>query len=783
MNDKEAELWADLNVIDARREKLKETLDRLRSTPYTSNPSMIPDSGVDVRPKYDTSMDDKSSQYANTASANVKSDTAENFGYSKYPKSDFSVYRGETSQETYKANSDYLNPRSIEQPNFSETLLAGSFPHSTHSLGATSTTTSVTWTSRHGAWNDRPHSNQVFNRSVYSQGNTENNLVDNDRGKTIMKPATFDGTSSWIDYKAHFEACCSINLWNPRQKSLYLAASLRRQAQTVLGNIKTGTVYTYEDLCDALEARFAPVNQTELYRAMLREKRQKATETLPELGESIRRLTHLAYPTAPRDVTEMIAKDQFIDALSDFDMRLRIQQSRPKSLNDAVRLAVEIEAFCRAERQRRHDVGFARGATMDVVDTNASSAHSSIDVNEEIMKLRQEIQQSMRDLENKISKLSASKEADKSKDTDAEHVDRFPFKCHHCGRRGHKIKDCFIKLNQEEAQKKAAKSKPGEHCETQFKNKSHDTKSNTAAIKNATVGTESGLFINGLVDMVPCNLLVDTGATLTIISDRIFENMEKAGRIPLETVAQNIVGADGTPLEVKGKGNFRIHLGEYMFECTAVVANINADGILGLEFLKSSHCVIDVSQSKMYIQGVEHELQLQGHIRLTENNEKSTARKPEYLSTICLFRLQSKDKLNKHLLACGLEDMSKRKFECEFCDQAFGKKTILTRHIKRVHGDDRVKTATKDQVQSTTKSVGEDEDWDKDPGELIFDEVEVGRTYRKRTTPRLQGVKRKAVEEEPVLSEGQGKEPEVEIGICETTSQEEPLTESHCSCC
>lgn len=158
--------------------------------------------------------------------------------------------------------------------------------------------------------------------------------------------------------------------------------------------------------------------------------------------------------------------------------------------------------------------------------------------------------------------------------------------------------------------------------------------------------------------MVPCNLLVDTGATLTILADRIFENMEKAGRISLETVAQNIVGADGTPLEVKGKGNFRIQLGEYKFECTAVVANIKADGILGLEFLKSSHCVIDVSQSKMCIQGVEHELQLQGHIgcshiRLTENNEKLTPRKPEFLSARCLFRLQSKNKLNKHLLACG----------------------------------------------------------------------------------------------------------------------------------
>lgn len=70
---------------------------------------------------------------------------------------------------------------------------------------------------------------------------------------------------------------------------------------------------------------------------MLNEKSQKGTETLPELGESIRRLTHLAYPTAQSDVTEMIAKNQFIDALFDFDMQLRIQQSGQKSLNDAVR--------------------------------------------------------------------------------------------------------------------------------------------------------------------------------------------------------------------------------------------------------------------------------------------------------------------------------------------------------------------------------------------------------------------------------------------------------------
>lgn len=57
--DKGAELWTDLSAIDARRENLIETLNSLRSTPYTSKSSMKPDSGVDVRPNYDTSIDEK----------------------------------------------------------------------------------------------------------------------------------------------------------------------------------------------------------------------------------------------------------------------------------------------------------------------------------------------------------------------------------------------------------------------------------------------------------------------------------------------------------------------------------------------------------------------------------------------------------------------------------------------------------------------------------------------------------------------------------------------------
>ena len=55
----------------------------------------------------------------------------------------------------------------------------------------------------------------------------------------------------------------------------------------------------------ALEDRFAPPNQTELYKVQLRERRQKASESLSELGQDIRRLTNLAYPTATTELREI----------------------------------------------------------------------------------------------------------------------------------------------------------------------------------------------------------------------------------------------------------------------------------------------------------------------------------------------------------------------------------------------------------------------------------------------------------------------------------------------
>jgi hypothetical protein len=183
------------------------------------------------------------------------------------------------------------------------------------------------------------------------------------KSKSIIKPATYDGNSPWLDYKSHFDVCAKINDWTDTEKGLYPAVSLRGQAQGVLGNLPLNAKQDFDELVRSLEERFSPSNQTELYRKQLRERRQKAAESLPELGQDVRRLTNLAYPMAPNDVREILAKEQFIDGLASADMRLRVKQAGPLNLNDAVRHAVELEAFNKAERKRDDGRGYLRSTS------------------------------------------------------------------------------------------------------------------------------------------------------------------------------------------------------------------------------------------------------------------------------------------------------------------------------------------------------------------------------------------------------------------------------------
>lgn len=63
-------------------------------------------------------------------------------------------------------------------------------------------------------------------------------------------------------------------------------------------------------------------------------------------------MARLAYHLALEDMKDLLAKEQFIDAILDGDTRLRLKQSKPQSLRAALELAMELESYRLASRQR-----------------------------------------------------------------------------------------------------------------------------------------------------------------------------------------------------------------------------------------------------------------------------------------------------------------------------------------------------------------------------------------------------------------------------------------------
>ena len=312
----------------------------------------------------------------------------------------------------HSANETYANPRSNEM-----------FPDYFELYSAPNRKTSHL-PDEYNTWS--LHRADAFwkSRERFTSPEISSTLEDAYEAQNSITPATYDGSGQWIDYHAHFEACSEINGWSYATKGLYLAASLRGSAQGCLGNIPKGEKPDYETLVLALEDRFAPPSQAELYRVQMRERRQRAGETFSELGQAIQRLANMAYPTATFEFRDMLARDHFVDALDNSEVRIRIQQSRPRSLNDAVKLAVELEAHRRAERKC-----YARHLNVE------PSSDKLVELVKALSAKIESLQTDLRDLQLQRSKDNAQDTASSSKRR----------LCYFCRKPGHLRRDCVVR--------------------------------------------------------------------------------------------------------------------------------------------------------------------------------------------------------------------------------------------------------------------------------------------------------------------------------------------------
>ena len=280
-------------------------------------------------------------------------------------------------------------------------------------------------------------------------GNTEidSNSADNmaTQKRPIVMPDAFAGSKeedfdSWISY---FENCADINGWTAEIKCKFIAVRLRGTALKTYQSLPQDAKADYVALKKALKSKFIPVEKLSLYKAELKARHQGKAESITDFGQSIRILAQRAYPSVSAALQDELSKDQFMDGIRNKEIRMKVKEGSPSTLDQAITRALELDALSEAESHRgvRSDAHQVRAVS------DAPAASESPDSNQKLLLEIVNLLKNRTD-QNTNSTRSSGRP--------------IKVKCFYCKKLGHYKKDCFKLKQKLEAEKAASVTAPGQ---------------------------------------------------------------------------------------------------------------------------------------------------------------------------------------------------------------------------------------------------------------------------------------------------------------------------------
>ncbi|GFX65296.1 hypothetical protein TNCV_4821861 [Trichonephila clavipes] len=387
--------------------------------------------------------------------------------------------------------------------------------------------------------------------------------------KPSIKLSTYDGKSSWQVYKTQFSIVADANQWDSQTKACQLAASLRADAADILQTLPETQRLDFDALVNALELRFGEKCVKDYSRLQLKSRQQKVSETLQELATDVERLSHLAFSDCPTEVREVLALQHFIDGVRDLEIQKALRMADLKDLKGALVFAMKLEAAQQATRKDRHPI-----RAVNESDTSNSSV--------------ERLERQMRSFMNRVESLMSQK-ADGKK----------TLKCWTCGREGHLQRSCLARQG---AETNSASPEGGVgklingHLVGRRLPDFGKPHFQVCQISTKSTG-ENGIFIMGHVNELPCNMIIDTGANVSIIRNDLAQKLkEKLLWTPPRVVLQTVTGEK---IDIHGKLKVKIKFGDTTYQHAVYVADIADPFILGLDFLKEHGFTLDFNKNEL----------------------------------------------------------------------------------------------------------------------------------------------------------------------------------------
>ncbi|XP_052680304.1 uncharacterized protein LOC128161104 [Crassostrea angulata] len=123
---------------------------------------------------------------------------------------------------------------------------------------------------------------------------------------------------------------------------------------------------------------------------------------------------------------------------------------------------------------------------------------------------------------------------------------------------------------------------------------------------------ESGVYVTARINEMDVYLLIDRGATVSLLSKVCYGNIQGNDTWRMEKVDRDILSANGSSVGIYGKTSISLALNGTSILQEMIVADISVDGILGLDFLVKYKAIINMRTHKVSISGIEHLIHLEG---------------------------------------------------------------------------------------------------------------------------------------------------------------------------
>jgi transposase InsO family protein len=125
-----------------------------------------------------------------------------------------------------------------------------------------------------------------------------------------------------------------------------------------------------------------------------------------------------------------------------------------------------------------------------------------------------------------------------------------------------------------------------------------------------------GVYVKGDIQDVDVVYTIDTGASISLISSRVFNEIPSRDRPAVSDKVPTIHNADGKPIPCKGVAAFRMMLGPLYLEKSLIIADITDDVLLGADVLlgdESGRADMLFSKNIIILKGIEIPIETDGY--------------------------------------------------------------------------------------------------------------------------------------------------------------------------